>query len=87
MNKNTLTTVDKLQIGDRFYFANDRNRVVWEKVQHEIKSTHYRTYHHFCLLGTYADRVSDPVMRKNNSKGLQPETKVVYLRSKEVQND
>lgn len=85
MKKNTMTTVANLQIGDRFYFQNDKNKVVWELVQHEKKSTHYRTYHHFCLLGTYADRVTDPVMRKNNSKGLQADTKVVYLRSKEAQ--
>lgn len=84
MKRNEVTTVDKLQIGDRFYFLNDKNKVVWEKVEHEVKATHYRTYSHFALLGTYAERVKDPVMRKNNSKGMQPDTKVVYLKSKEV---
>jgi hypothetical protein len=84
MKKHEITTVDKLQIGDRFYFLNDKNKVVWEKVEHEVKSTQYRTYSHFALLGTYADRVKDLVMRKNNSKGMQPNTQVVFLRSKEV---
>lgn len=85
MKKNERTTVDNLQVGDRFYFQNDKNKVVWELISHDEKTTKYRTYRHFCLLGTYADRVQDPVMRKNNSKGIMPTTQVVYLRStKEV---
>ncbi|WP_149913515.1 hypothetical protein [Sphingobacterium cavernae] len=84
MKRNEVTTVDKLQIGDRFYFLNDKNKVVWEKVDFAVKTAHYRTYSHFALLGTYADRVKDSVMRKNNSKGMQPDTRIVFLKSKEV---
>lgn len=81
MKKNEITTVDKLQIGDRFYFLNDANKVVWEMVDHESKSTFYRTYTHFCLLGSYADRISDRATRDRQAKGIQGNTKVVYLRS------
>lgn len=84
MKKNQLTTVDQLQIGDRFYFQNDSNKVVWEIVEHETKTTHYRTYKHFCLLGSFADRTTDKQLRKHQSKGVQGNTNVVYLRSKEV---
>jgi hypothetical protein len=83
MKKNEVTTVDKLQIGDRFYFLNDKNKVVWEKIEHEVKTTKYRTYNHFALLGSYADIVKDRIKRRNNSKGMQPNTRVVYLKSKE----
>ncbi|HCU46662.1 MAG TPA: hypothetical protein DF610_19265 [Sphingobacterium sp.] len=84
MKKNQLTTVDQLQIGDRFYFQNDNNKVVWEMVDHETKSTHFRTYRHFCLLGSYADRTSDKRLRDQQAKGVQGNTNVVYLRSMEV---
>lgn len=84
MKKNEITTVDKLQIGDRFYFLNDTNKVVWELIQQEKKQTMYRTYSHFCLLGSYADRVDCPQKRNLNSKGVMANTRVVYLRSKEV---
>lgn len=84
MKKHELTTVAKLQIGDRFYFQADKNKVVWEMVEHESKQTFYRTYTHFCLLGAYADRVQDCDLRAMNAKGIQENTKVVYLRSKEV---
>lgn len=84
MKKNQLTTVDQLQIGDRFYFQNDNNKVVWEMVDHETKTTHFRTYSHFCLLGSYADRTTDQQWRNQQAKGVQGNTSVVYLRSKEV---
>lgn len=85
MKKHELTTVDQLQIGDRFYFPTDKSKVVWEMVEHETTSTHFRTYKYFCLVGSYADRVSCPKQRNLNARGIMGNTKVIYLRSvKEV---
>lgn len=84
MIKNEVTTVSNLQIGDRFYFQNDKNKVVWEKIEQEAKNTHFRTYNHFAIIGSYADRIACPKRRNQHSKGIMSSTKVVYLRSKEV---
>ena len=47
MERNTKTTVGALQIGDRFYKCNDKKKLVCEKVESEIKKTHFQTYKHF----------------------------------------
>ena len=39
MERNTNTTIYHLKIGNRFYKANDPQRLVWEKVEKEIKGS------------------------------------------------
>lgn len=39
-----LTTISKLQIGDRFYKKTDRKKVKYTKVLHAAKETPYYTY-------------------------------------------
>lgn len=64
MERNTITTVGELHIGDRFYKASDKKRVVWEKVESEIKRTYYQTYKHFAI--TPGERF--PVAMNKDSK-------------------
>lgn len=75
MERNTLTTIDKLQVGDRFYKANDKKKEVWEVVEHETKQTHFQTYRFWATNGKL--KYPEPV-KKN--------TVLVFLRSKEVVN-
>lgn len=49
MERLTVTTIDKLQVGDRFYKAADRQKAVWTKVQHDVKITNFQTYKYFAL--------------------------------------
>lgn len=46
MERNTMTTVDKLRIGDRFYRASDKNKTMWTKVEAPVKKTFFQTYRH-----------------------------------------
>lgn len=81
MDRNTVTTADKLELGDRFYFANDKNKVVWQKVEHEIKVTHFQTYKHWCILASVADNPKmHPTAKATYVKPMRKETKVVFLR-------
>ena len=68
--KNEITTIAKLSIGDRFYFLNDKKKIVHTKVEHEKIQTHYQTYKHFAL----QDGKRIPDMKK-------ADTQVVFLRS------
>ncbi|WP_346237745.1 hypothetical protein ABDK00_001545 [Niabella insulamsoli] len=70
MERNTITTVDKLQLGDRFYKANDKNKTVLTKVESEIKVTIYRTYRHFAK--TDKEKFPQPI---------NANTRVVFLRN------
>lgn len=69
MEKNTKTTIENLQIGDRFYKANDRHKTMFTKVQHESKVTHYQTYQHWAL----KDAERYPL-------AMKADTQVVFLR-------
>lgn len=81
MKRNEVTTMDKLSQGDRFYFANDKKRLVWQKVEHEKTQTRYKTYKHFALLASVVD---NPCMKeeykRNLIKAVNKETGVVFLR-------
>ena len=70
MKSKQLTTVDQLQIGDRFYKAGDQKKKVWTKVHHETKVRNYQTYKHWGL----PDGEKWPQALKGNSP-------VVFLRS------
>jgi len=67
MERNTNTTIYHLSIGDRFYKANDPQRLVWEKVEPEIKGSllHWAKKDNHLFASTF---------RSN--------TEVIFLRSK-----
>ena len=72
MERNTVATIRELEIGDRFYKSGDKNKVVYEKVDHEATQTHFQTYSNF------ATTASDPF-----PKAFKGHTKVVFLRHNE----
>jgi hypothetical protein len=72
MERNTLTSMGQLKIGDRFYLKSDRKKTVWEKVESEVKVTNYQTYKHFAQL---------PGM--NYPQPMNRNTVVIFLRHKE----
>ncbi|WP_437918420.1 hypothetical protein [Sphingobacterium sp. LRF_L2] len=84
MKKNELTTANSLQTGDRFYFQADKNKVVWEMVDHEKKTTNFQTYTKWCMPASISDGRGSETFKAAYVKPLRKETKVVYLRSKEV---
>ncbi len=49
MERNTQTTIKQLQVGDRFYKANDKKKTVYTVVEAEVKKTHFQTYKHQAL--------------------------------------
>jgi len=49
MQRNTRTTIEALEEGDRFYRLGDRGKEVWMKVESAAKQTGYQTYKHFAL--------------------------------------
>ncbi len=70
MERNTLTTIYHLKPGDRFYRHGDKNKDVWQKVEHETKTTGFQTYTHWA--------------KKDGQKHPAPmkaATPVVFLRS------
>jgi hypothetical protein len=72
MERNTATTAGELQIGDRFFRCNDKKKTVWEKVDSDVKVTHFQTYKHFAIT---AGMKFPQAINKN--------TQVIFLRHKE----
>ncbi len=75
MERNTVTTIDQLQVGDRFYKANDKNKRMFQKVKagsngEKYVRTRYKTYSHFAK----ADKELHPVM-------IERTTAVVFIRN------
>lgn len=85
MERNTVTTVYSLKIGDRFYRAGDKNKTVLVKVEHKFKQTNFQTYKHWVLPASIHDRTStnDNTIAKF-ATAIKSETSVIYLRSKEA---
>lgn len=82
MNRNDVTTVDKLVIGDRFYRSNDKNKEVLELVEMPAKRTYYRTYRYFFITAASADKIrhnADLIGRI--AKPINGTTSIVFLRS------
>lgn len=75
MERNTVTTIDKLQFGDRFYKANDNKKTVFEKVEHKTLQTNFQTYRFWAFNTTLPSRLQCP-------EALKRETSIVFLRSK-----
>lgn len=47
MERNTITKINALKVGDRFYKLHDRKKTVWTKTDHAPKKTNYYTYTNF----------------------------------------
>jgi hypothetical protein len=47
--RGTITTIDKLDFGDRFVFAKDKLQRKYTKVHHEARRTQWRTYVYWAL--------------------------------------
>jgi hypothetical protein len=75
MERNTATTVSKLQVGDRFYKKSDKQRLVWEMVAGQMKATHFRHYHYWAQM--------DNMIRP---QALDGKTPVVFLRHNDIKN-
>lgn len=85
MNRNEVTTAASLEVGDRFYFANDKNKMVWQTVEHEKKVTNYQTYNQWCIPASVMDGRGTDTYKMAYVKPLRSATKIVFLRSvKEV---
>jgi hypothetical protein len=67
--KNKLTTIDSLEIGDRFFLASDKKKITWSKVQEAKKVTQFQTYTNWGLKDGH-----------NLPLAMKKETKVVFLR-------
>lgn len=70
MERNTVTTVDKLNLGDRFYCLSDKKKQPYTVVESKYKITKYQTYKHRAL----KDGERHPVF-------LNATKQVVFLRS------
>lgn len=85
MQKFEQTIAGRLKVGDRFYKATDKKKTVYEIVEGEVKNTHWRTYRMFCCPAVAMDNeYMDARLKAYQNKPIQSDTKVVYLRSKEV---
>lgn len=83
MNRNEASTIEKLAIGDRFYFSKDKKKAVWEKVKGEVKQTQFQTYTQWAVPASVIDSpAANEIYVKSNFKALRKGTQVVYLRSK-----
>ncbi|MBC7399823.1 MAG: hypothetical protein H7289_07735 [Mucilaginibacter sp.] len=75
MERNQITTVIELKVGDRFYKLNDKSKTVYQMVSYKTKTTKYATYAYWCQK---PDNIGS---RYPNLHAIKPETQVVYLRS------
>lgn len=76
MNRNDVAEIRDLKIGDRFYKAGDKDKTVYEKVEHDTKITKYQTYSHW---GAIDGMDKFPCAFKSD-------TMVVFLRNKTEQH-
>lgn len=84
MKRNEKVGVEMLSIGDRFYFAKDKHKAVWEKVPGEVKQTQFQTYTQWAVPASVIDSpAANEMYVKSNFKALRKGTQVVYLRSKQ----
>lgn len=82
MQRLTVTTIDELQIGDRFYKASDKKKVTLVKVEHDVKRTYFRTYRNFCIEAAIYD-AQKGILKPIHERFINPlnkETPVVFLR-------
>ena len=70
MERNEITEIKNLLLGDRFYKLKDKGKTVFEKVDAKAKTTQYQTYSHFAK-----------VSGEKFPQSFKSETAVVFLRS------
>ncbi|QTE37204.1 hypothetical protein J3L18_29555 [Mucilaginibacter gossypii] len=71
MERNTRTIAEKLQIGDRFYKANDKQKTVCQMVEGGEKKTEYRNSKLWYL---------PPNTPPQYPKAIDKNTEVIFLR-------
>jgi len=79
MERMTLTTIDQLKKGDRFFLKTDKQKEVWEKVDSPAIITPYQTYKNFAI----TDKML--WMKHPIPKAFKSETKVIFLRHSYIQ--
>lgn len=72
MEAKTVTTINRLFIGDRFYKLSDAKKIVYERVKSDLKKTKYRTYGFWAKSDT-----------SNEVKVFDGKTRVMFLRTNE----
>lgn len=75
MERNTITKVNRLNYGDRFYKVKDKKKKVFELIPGERKTTAFRSYGFF---GKADDEL--------HPRPLDGKTDVVFLRHNEAAN-
>ena len=70
MERNEITEIKNLALGDRFYKLKDKSKKVFEKVEAKTKTTQYQTYKDFAKVR--GEKFPQP---------FKSETAVVFLRS------
>ena len=81
MERNTITTMRELQIGDRFYKASNKKKTVYERVEHETTKTKYQTYQYWAVEGCFQLTTTSI---ERFAKAFTGSTEVVFLRHKEL---
>ena len=84
MERNDKTTMYRLRPGDRFYKLADKKKTVFEKVEHETKKTHFRTYKHWAIDAKYCRGTLTPDQIEMFGKPINGDTEVIFLRHKEL---
>lgn len=82
MERNTKTTMYHLAVGDRFYKCGDKNKTVYEKIDHEVKQTSFQTYSHWAIEAKYLVRIIAASNLEHFAKALKSDTDVIFLRNK-----
>lgn len=83
MERNTLTTANLLQLGDRFYKQNDKHKKVLVVVDHKAKQTHWQTYKHWCIPASIYDRKHKQEVIERYATPVKANTQVIFLRHAE----
>ena len=80
MNRNTVTMISELKIGDRFYKAGDKNKTVFQKVDHKSKRTQWQTYTQFAIEAKILGRDLNQSKIEEHAKAFKRDTSVIFLR-------
>ncbi|HVZ95420.1 MAG TPA: hypothetical protein VG847_00990 [Chitinophagaceae bacterium] len=88
MERNTLTTMSQLKIGDRFFKANDKHKNVFEKIDHLVLRTYFQTYTHWAISASVLDVF---ILNENtiarHARAFKSDTPVIFLRHKPVESE
>lgn len=83
MERNSVTTISKLKLGDRFYKAGDKNKKVLEKFDHAVKQTRFQTYSHFAVPASVIDTLKPGhEVLSSYIMAMKSDTELIFLRHK-----